>query len=206
MNILVIGGGFVGENLAVTLAAHGHDVAVLDKQQENIDRLKSVFDGLTYVGVPIDGDVLKEAGIASCDALCAVTGDENTNIMAAQLAKKAFNVPTVLARVLDRTKGEVFEKFGVHTVNSTALVCDAFLSALDDYGGERYVRFGAKQAKFYRVKPPKSYIGRRVSSIECEEGEALYGVIDIHGAVRLAGIVKDFILDDGDTLIYSKII
>ena len=90
MNILIIGCGRVGSELAELLDKRGHDVSVIDRRPENFDRLPGDFSGFTTTGVPIDQNVLRKAGIESCDAVCAVAQDDDLNIMAAQMAKEIF--------------------------------------------------------------------------------------------------------------------
>ena len=72
MNIIVVGCGKVGSMLASSLSREGHDVAVVDRVEENFSLLDSDFVGFTIPGVPIDQDVLKQAGIEGCDAICAM--------------------------------------------------------------------------------------------------------------------------------------
>ena len=77
MNILIIGCGMVGAALATTLDGRGHDVSVIDKNAETLETLPASFGGFTTTGVPIDQDVLKRAGISTCDALFAVTHEDD---------------------------------------------------------------------------------------------------------------------------------
>ena len=121
MNILIIGCGRVGSELAELLDKRGHDVSVIDRRPENFDRLPGDFSGFTTTGVPIDQNVLRKAGIESCDAVCAVTQDDDLNIMAAQMAKEIFGVQRVFARISDVDKVDVFKGFGIHTVCPTRL-------------------------------------------------------------------------------------
>ncbi|MEG1870224.1 MAG: NAD-binding protein, partial [Oscillospiraceae bacterium] len=88
MNILVIGCNKVGARLANVLCRMGHDVVVVERNRENFRHLDDDFDGFTVEGVGIDQDVLREAGIEGCDALAAVTDDDNTNAMVCQIAKE----------------------------------------------------------------------------------------------------------------------
>ena len=76
MNVLIIGCGMVGSALAETLDERGHDVSVIDKNGAKFDSLSPKFGGFTTTGVPIDQDVLKRAGIQTCDALFAVTAQD----------------------------------------------------------------------------------------------------------------------------------
>ena len=119
MNILIIGCGRVGSELAELLDKRGHDVSVIDRRPENFDRLPGDFSGFTTTGVPIDQNVLRKAGIESCDAVCAVAQDDDLNIMAAQMAKEIFGVQRVFARISDVDKMDVFKGFGLHTVCPT---------------------------------------------------------------------------------------
>lgn len=77
MNILVVGCGKVGSKVASDLSRMGHDVSVVDRSEKRFALLDEDFSGLTVCGVPIDQDVLKLAGVESCDALAAMTEDDN---------------------------------------------------------------------------------------------------------------------------------
>ena len=81
MNIIVVGCGRVGSQLASYLDEVGHDVVVVDRDAENFEALSNRFHGFTVEGVPIDQDVLRRAGIENCDAVAAVSHNDNMNIM-----------------------------------------------------------------------------------------------------------------------------
>ena len=80
MNVLVIGSGRLGRYLASLLDQEGHDVAVIDENADNFRQLDKDFSGITVEGIPMDMEVLKEAGIENCDAVAAATPDDNLNI------------------------------------------------------------------------------------------------------------------------------
>ena len=84
------------------------------------------------VGVSIDQDVLRHAGIEGCDVVIAVTRDDNTNLMVAQLARDIFGVPKVISRVSDPRREEVFSSFGLSTICPTNLTVASVVAALDD--------------------------------------------------------------------------
>lgn len=75
---------------------------------------------------------MKQAGIESCDAVAAVSQDDNLNIMCSQLAREIFKVPSVLARIYDPAREDVFSHFGLHTVCPTNLTVSAVKSALTE--------------------------------------------------------------------------
>ncbi len=136
MNILVIGCGMIGSSLAETLDGMGHDVSVIDKSPEKLETLSADFNGFTTVGVPIDREVLKRAGITTCDALFAVTNEDDMNIMVSQIARQTFNVKKIYARVVDIKKGEVFEKLGINVICPTKLTVNAACSLLAEDAAE----------------------------------------------------------------------
>ncbi|HVI42475.1 MAG TPA: TrkA family potassium uptake protein [Anaerovoracaceae bacterium] len=126
MQIIVAGCGKVGSQFARIMSEEGHEIAVVDSSSENFKLLGSGFHGVTVLGVPIDEDVLKEAGIESADGFAAVTPDDNINMMACQIAKEIFRVPRIFARIQDPVKEQVFYQFGVHTVCPTDMAVQEF--------------------------------------------------------------------------------
>ena len=130
MYIIVIGCGKVGSKLASTLSEEGHDVVIIDSSSENFKMLGSGFNGITIIGVPIDEDILREAGIEKADALAAVTPDDNINIMVSQLASKIFRVPKVISRIYNPSREKVFHEFGLDTICPTSITVNAIRSRI----------------------------------------------------------------------------
>lgn len=202
MNILVIGCGRVGAALATILDRRGHDVSVVDNSQERFDELSSRFGGFTTTGVPIDQDVLKRAGIQTCDALFAVTSEDDMNIMAAQLAKQLYNVPKIYARITDIGKSEVFGNMGVKTICPTKLTVSAACAAIEEDEGAA-VNFENHTVHFSAMEAPEQLIGKTPSDIKYENGEALFGVIrDSSGLIMFSG--QPIIFTKGDRLIFAR--
>lgn len=132
MNILVIGCGRIGSSLAEELDKRGHDVSVIDQNPEKLEMLSADFSGFTTIGIPIDLDVLKRAGITTCDVLYAVTDNDDINIMVSQIAHKTFKIGKIFARVADIRKGEVFEKLGINVLCPTRLTVNAACEAIPE--------------------------------------------------------------------------
>jgi len=205
MNILVVGCGKVGANLASALSQQGHDVSVVAKEEESFDMLSPEFNGYTTHGVPIDQDVLKKAGIESCDALAAVTQDDNINIMVSQLAREIFKVPKVLARIYDPSREDVFSHFGLHTVCPTKLTVSAVCSALTDNHTAKNINIGSHTLSFTEIDIPKDYIDKKVSEINFEKNEILYAIARDGAELMLVGL-ENLTLKKGDKLIFSRIV
>ena len=203
MNIIIIGCGRVGSKLAGVLDKRGNDVSVVDRDEQNFDRLPGDFSGFTTAGVPIDQEVLKKAGIESCDAVCAITQDDDLNIMAAQLAKDIFHVERVFARISDPDKVDVFQGFGIQTVCPTDLMVDAALAAIEDVSEQSEVRIQRSTVRFTTMDMPPEFVGRLPADIELEDGESLFAIIRANGAFLLyTGQV--ITLSAQDRLVFAK--
>jgi len=122
MNVMIIGCGRVGSQLALLLSQEGHNVTIIDKEPDAFKRLGGTFNGITATGTGFDENLLKELKIDRQDAFVSVTSGDNTNLMASQIAKKMFKVPRVIARVYDPKRAELYRKFGLDTISGTVLV------------------------------------------------------------------------------------
>ena len=120
---IIIGCGRLGANLANTLSDEGENVLIMDETKESFRRLASNYGGLSIVGNGTEFDKLQEARIDRATAVIAVTNDDNTNIMAAQIAREIFNVKKVIARLHDPECEIVYRELGIDTI------CPAVLSA-----------------------------------------------------------------------------
>lgn len=121
MRVIILGCGRVGSYLARRLQEEGHGVTVVDKDNAAFARLGPGFGGDLVAGTGIDEDVLRRAGIERADAFIAVTDWDNTNVMAAQVAKEIFGVPQVICRLYDHLREEIYREMGLETVCPTLL-------------------------------------------------------------------------------------
>jgi trk system potassium uptake protein TrkA len=121
MYIIIAGCGKIGANLVKSLSNEGHDVVVIDPNEESFAQLENGTNCLTITGMCIDEDVLKSAGIEHADALLAVTSDDNVNVMTAQIASQLYHVPHVVTRIYDPEKDEILQQMGLTTVCPTML-------------------------------------------------------------------------------------
>jgi trk system potassium uptake protein TrkA len=128
MLVLVVGAGRVGSSVARAMLEDGHEVSCLDEDPEVHARLDEApgqtwedMGGQFTVGTALEIDALLEAGIDRADVFIAATDGDNTNICIAQIAQRRFNVPKVIARVLDPLRAEWYEQQGVHTICPTGV-------------------------------------------------------------------------------------
>ena len=145
MFVLIVGAGRVGSTLARRMLTDGHEVSCLDEDPEAHARLEIELErawedmgGQFTVGTALELEALQAAGIERADVFVASTDGDNTNIIIAQIAKRRFNVPTVIARVLDPFRAEWYERQGLHTICPTRVAIDML---------ENEVRIAAKRAE-----------------------------------------------------------
>ena len=119
MKIIVVGCGRIGSGLAEFLSQKGHTVTVVDSDAAAFKRLDPGFKGKTVEGIGFDRDILLKAKIDKADALAAVTASDESNAVIAQLAREAYHVPKVVARMYDRHKADIYRKLGIQTISST---------------------------------------------------------------------------------------
>ena len=119
MYVIIVGCGRVGSSMARQLVGEGHDVVVVDEDPSSFRLLGDAFPGQRIVGAALDWDVLRKAGIEGADAFAAATDGDNTNIVCALIAWRAFEVPCAIARVYDPRRARAFAKTGVRTVCPT---------------------------------------------------------------------------------------
>ena len=121
MNVVIMGCGRVGAQLASLLDADGHKVTVVDVDAHSFRRLPPSFGGTALVGNGTDEDMLRKAGVGEADAFVAVTQGDNRNVMAAQIARNIFNVPKVVCRVYDPLRKDIYEALGIDAVSPTTV-------------------------------------------------------------------------------------
>lgn len=131
MNVLIIGCGRVGAQLAALMDAEGNSVTVLDITANSFRRLPSTFGGTAIVGDGTDEGSLRKAGIEKADAVVVVTQGDNRNVMSAQIAKVVFNVPKVICRIYDPLRKDIYDTLGLDALSPTTVFAQMLKSKLE---------------------------------------------------------------------------
>lgn len=135
MTILIVGGGKVGYYLAKTLAPEKHRLVLIEEDPDMCQKIAGELSDLGITLIHGDGtsvNDLKEAEIEEADILIAVTGHDQNNLVACQLAKNFFRVPRTIARVNNPKNIKVFQALGVDSVvSSTAYIADIIEHEVD---------------------------------------------------------------------------
>jgi Trk K+ transport system NAD-binding subunit len=131
MKIIVIGFGRLGSQVVRKIDTQENEVVVIEKERSILERPDLPTGVLSYIGNAIDEDLLREAGTDSADILLALTRDENTNLMIAQIARVVFNVPKVIAVVYDPQREASFHEAGIETLAITMAGAELLASRLE---------------------------------------------------------------------------
>ncbi len=121
MRIIVVGCGRIGSGLAMTLCRSGHAITVIDSDGAAFERLGPSFKGEKVEGIGFDKEVLSRAGIERADALAAFTASDEANAVIARMAKQVFRVPSVVARLYDPGKADIYHRLGIQTISAVNL-------------------------------------------------------------------------------------
>jgi trk system potassium uptake protein len=161
-----MGCGRVGSGLALELEAAGHTVAVIDQDRESFRRLGPDFNGRTVTGVGFDRDTLLEAGITEANAFAAVSNGDNSNILAARVARETYGVENVVARIYDAGRAEIYQRLGIPTVATVLWTTDQIMRRLVPAGSRSEWRDASGLVQLCEVHVDSSWYGRPASLVE----------------------------------------
>ncbi|MFE9249569.1 potassium channel family protein [Streptomyces sp. NPDC007088] len=170
MHIVIMGCGRVGSALAQTLEQQGHTVAVIDRDPTAFRRLGSGFGGRRVTGIGFDQDTLREAGIEEAGAFAAVSSGDNSNIIAARVAREMFGIEHVAARIYDPRRAEVYQRLGIPTVATVRWTADQMLRRLLPSGAEPLWRDPTGAVQLAEVYATEAWVGHKVSRLQEETG------------------------------------
>jgi trk system potassium uptake protein TrkA len=131
MNVVIMGCGRVGAQLANLLDAEGHKITVLDINPDSFRKLSAEFKGTALIGDGTDEDTLRRAGIEEADGFVAVTQGDNRNVLAAQIAKHIFGVEKVVCRIYDPLRRELYATLGLESVSPTIIFAQLLKERLE---------------------------------------------------------------------------
>jgi trk system potassium uptake protein TrkA len=165
MHVVIGGYGRVGRYLAHELESLGHSVAVVDRSPDVFEEFEGI-NGLRLTGEVFDRDTLVKAGIERADAFAACTSGDNSNIVAARVARERFSVPLVIARIFDPKRAMIYERFGIPTVSAVQWSSSRLLAMIVEPSVRSDYAFGAGEVVLVDVEATTELQGKRVLDIE----------------------------------------
>ena len=192
-----MGCGRVGSTLARSLEDRNHTVSIIDSNADAFRRLGPSFNGDKITGYGFDQAVLGKAGIGRADAFAAVSSGDNSNIIAARVARESFGIQRVVARIYDPGRAEVYQRLGVTTVATVKWTADQVLRRLLPAGAEPDYRDPSGTIRLDHIGVPEVWIGYRANRFQ-EETSSRIAWIDRLGEGMLPS--QESILQEGDML------
>ena len=197
MHVVIMGCGRVGSALARGLETLGHSVAVIDRDAGAFRRLSADFSGLKVTGIGFDRDTLLEAGIDRAHAFAAVSSGDNSNIIAARVARETFGLDNVVARIYDANRAAVYQKLGIPTVATVRWTADQVIRRLLPEGEATEWRDPSGRIVLAEVAYAPEWIGQRIPRLEQSSG-ARVALLTRLGDGMLPH--ADSVLQEGDLL------
>ena len=192
-----MGCGRVGSTLARDLEVRNHTVSIIDTNPDAFRRLGPDFNGDKITGVGFDQEVLAKAGIQRADAFAAVSSGDNSNIIAARVARETFGIDSVCARIYDPGRAEVYQRLGITTVATVKWTADQVLRRLLPAGAEPDFRDPSGTVRVDQVPVPEVWIGHRTIELQ-EQSRSRIAWIDRLGEGMLP--TRESVIQEGDLL------
>jgi trk system potassium uptake protein TrkA len=170
VHVVVMGCGRVGATLSVQLDQLGHAVSVIDQNEDAFRRLGEDFGGRVVTGMGFDRQTLIAAGIEHADAFAAVSSGDNSNIISARVARELFSVATVIARIYDPKRAEIYERLGIPTIATVPWTSHRLLHKVLGDPAEELWRDPSDRISLVALTLDDAWIGQTCAEIEHATG------------------------------------
>jgi len=202
MYIIVIGGGRLGYYLLKALLSEGHEVLVLEKDARICKTITDELGSVCFRGDGCEAATLAEVGTGRADMFIAVTGDDEDNLVACQVAKHKHNVPRTIARLRNPKNAVLFKKLGVDvTVSSTDLIIEAIEREVPTHPVTQLLTLDEKGLVIVDVRIPagSSTVGKAVKDLNLPQESKLAIIIPSEGSAHVP--IAHTVLKAGDQII-----
>ena len=202
MYIIIVGGGRVGYYLARALLNEGHEVLIIEKNATLCETINEEMGSVCLRGDGCEAATLADVGTGRADMLVAVTGDDEDNLVACQVAKYKFNVPRTVTRIRNPQNEKVFEKLGVDVIVSTTdIILEAIEKEVPTHPLTHLLTLSDKGLGIVevRIPPTSAAIGKLVKEISLPAESKLALIIPKDRKPRIPN--PNSIIRDGDQII-----
>ncbi len=179
--IIIVGGGDLGYYLTQLLIEENHDVVVVDRDPKACERISSELDVVATQGDATEGKTLEKAGVRECDALVAITRQDETNMVVSLLAKE-LGAKQVAARLGKVEYDEnVLKKLGIDIVihpEAAAAGYIAELIAKPEVLDLAFISRGAAEIMEIEVTEKSKIAGKKVKEIEHPSGSSIVALYE----------------------------
>lgn len=195
MKFIIVGCGRMGAGLSQALHKRGHIITLIDKDSAAVERLESPYRERSIIGSGFDRDILHRAGIESADGLAAVTNSDEVNVVLARMARLIFQVPKVVARLVDPRKADIYGRLGVQIVAPVYWAINRFVDLLSYSELDTLTSIGSGEVEIVQAEVSPLLSGRRVGDVTVP-GEIHVIAISRQGKTFLPSSETRFIRED----------
>ena len=202
MYFIVVGGGRVGYYLTKELLEEGHEVLLVEQNARICNSIIEEMGSICVLGDGCETTILEEIGTSRANMLIAVTGDDEDNLVACQVAKHKFNVPRTIARIRNPRNEILFKKLGVDvTVSSTNLILEHIEEEVPTHPLTHLLEIRDKGLEIVQVRiaPDATTLGKTVKELPIPEECKLVLTIPEQGQPHLAN--ANSVIQSGDHII-----
>jgi len=202
MYIIVVGGGRVGYYLTKALLDEGHEVLVVEKNATICENINEELGSVCIRGDGCEAATLAEVGADRADMLIAVTGDDEDNLVACQVAKHKFNVHRTIARIRNPQNEVIFKKLGIDvTVSSTKVILEHLAESVPTHPLTHLLTISDKELEIVEIKVPpgSTAVGKTIKELALPKGSRLVLIIPLELKPRVPS--SDTVLHEGDRII-----
>ena len=201
-NVIVVGCGRVGSQLANMLSDNGSNVCCIDRNADAFANLGRNFNGSTIQGVGFDEEVLMRAGVEECDVLAAVTQLDNANLMCAEVASRLYGVPHVIARLYNPDHERAYMQLGIDYVCGTSLVAEDVFSKVVAGHGSHVETFGECEVLRFSLDLSSCENKKTIRVFELERDHEVRIIAFERGDGSASSIpTRESVLYNGDTVL-----
>ncbi len=201
MNIVIVGGGKLGYHLAISLLDKGYAVNLIEKDKIKCSYIADSLDAQVVLGDGTDLSILESANILNTDYFIAVTGRDQDNLVACQLAKYRFNVKKVIARVNNPENLEIFKSLGVNiAVSSTDIITNIIEQEIQITEIKLLAKLNEADANICSINIPhnSNIDGKQIKDINMPKSSLIVSIIREEKLIIPKGDTK---IKDGDEII-----
>jgi trk system potassium uptake protein TrkA len=201
MYIVIIGGGKVGYYLAKELVEANHEVLIIEQNPSKCAEIAETLGEIVMRGDGCEASVQEQAGVGRADLLLAVTGDDEDNLVACQVAQNIFDVSRTVARINNPKNELIFRKLGIaFTVSATSAIMSHIEQQLPTHPliSLLTLRRGFEIVEV-RIPDESGVVGKPVRDVLLPHQSIIWGIVDTEGNPKSPS--PDTILHAGDEVV-----
>ncbi len=202
MYIIIVGGGKIGYYLARELLEDQHEVLIVEQNAEKAAQIAEDLGEIVMIGDGCEAATMERAGMVRADMAIALTGDDEDNLVACQVAKHKFNVPHTIARINNPKNEHIFKALGIDaTISSTGVILAHIEQELPTHPMIPLMTLKGGRMEIVEVKiPPDALVvGKPVKMLLLPQGSLITLIIGPDGQARLP--TPESIIQPGDEVV-----